>query len=152
MTHLEKVKNWVRTFPAHTIISAFQVDYTDKIPNNGGIFPSGLVELSRHKDIMGNTTIRNQLNFGLYYVFEKATDDDIGATYNADWVLDFQEWVQEQSVCGSAPVFGDEPANEIIKAQNGVLYDTDEDGTAMYMVQLSVQFTKKIRSESPWLI
>ena len=152
MTHLEKVRSWLQTFPAHAIISEFQVDYTDQIPNNGGIFPSGLVEISRRRDIMGNTTIQNQLNFGLSYVFEKATDDDVSATYNADWILDFQEWIQEQSARGSAPVFGDDPKSEIIKAQNGVLYDTDQNGTAMYMVQLSVNFTKKTRSESPWMI
>ncbi len=152
MTHLEKMKQWIKTFPKHAIISEFKVDYTDQIPDTGGIFPSGLTELSRHRDILGNTTIQNQLNFGLYYVFEKATGDDVGATYNAGWILDFQEWIQEQSVRGCAPVFGDDPSSVIIKAQNGVLYDTDQNGTAMYMVQLSVKFTKKIRSESLWLI
>ena len=65
--------------------------------------------------------------------------------------MDFQEWVQEQSVIGIAPTFGDEPESETITAQNGVLYDADEGGTAMYMVQLSVQFMKKYEVKNKWL-
>lgn len=97
--------------------------------------------MSRTEDILGNVTVVNQYNFGLYYVLEKALGDDAGAELNAGWIMDFQEWVQEQSARGLAPRFGDE-GREIIRAQNGVLYEADEEGTATYMVQLSVQFKK----------
>ena len=101
------------------------------------------MEVSRRRDILGNVSVTNQYNFGLYYVFEKSPGDDTGATINADWIMDFQEWVQEQSVTRQAPTFGDVPNQEIIMAQNGVLYGADGEGTATYMVQLSVQFIKK---------
>jgi len=142
MTALEKLKTWLTTYEGHDILSEFYVDYTDKVPSNGGVFPNGLVEISRRKDILGNTIVENQYNFGLYYVFKKSPGDDSGAIINADWVMDFQEWVQEQSIIGAAPAFGDEPRTEKIIAQNGMLYEADEEGTAMYMVQLSVQFKK----------
>lgn len=152
MTALEKLKNWLRTYEGFDILSSFQVDYTDQIPANGGVFPSGLVEVSRSTDIFGNVVVLNQYNFGLYYVFEKAPGDDTGATVNADWIMDFQEWAQQQSVSGAAPVFGDEPSSEKILAQNGVLYAADEEGLATYMVQLSVQFIKKFEVKNEWLI
>lgn len=152
MSDLEKICSWIATFPDHQKLTDFQVDYTDAVPNNGGIFPSGLVEVSRTRDIFGTTTVENQYNFGLYYVFEKAAGDEEGAAINADWVMDFQKWVQDQSIRGLAPTFGDDPRTERIQAQNGVLYAADEEGTATYMVQLSVNFTKTIRSESKWLI
>ena len=152
MTALEKVRAWLSMFPDFDILSAFQVDYTDQVPSNGGIYPSGLVEVERRQDIMGNITVTNQYNFGLYYVFEKAAGDDIGATLNADWLMSFQEWAQEQSITGIAPVFGDVPGAEKIIAQNGVLYETDEGGTATYMVQLSVQFKKKYEVKNKWMI
>lgn len=151
MTALEKIRSFVKSYPGSDIFRNFHVDYTDQIPFNGGVFPSGLVEVSRNRDIVGNATVRNQYNFGLYYVFEKSPGDDDGAAENAGWVMDFQEWVQEQSVLGAAPVFGDDPKSEKITAQNGVLYDADEEGTAMYMVQLSVQFIKNYEEENPWL-
>ena len=126
--------------------------YTDQIPNNGGAFPSGLVEVSRKTDLMGNITVIDQYNFGLYYVFSKAPGDSIGAEVNADWVMDFQEWVQAQSVRGMAPAFGDIPGQERITAQNGVLYAAEDEGLATYMVQLSVRFAKYFPTTDPWYI
>lgn len=142
MSELEKIRNWISCYPGYNILNQFDVDFTDKIPSSGGIFPSGLVEISRTADILGNVTVRNQYNFGLYYVFAKAPGDDVGAAVNADWIMDFQKWVQNQSISRTAPAFGSDPGSERIQAQNGVLYATDEEGTATYMVQLSVTFTK----------
>lgn len=138
MNALETVKKWLETYPGYDILSAFQVDYTDQIPANGGIFPAGLVEVSRTEDIVGNVTVQNQYNFGLYYVLEKAPGDDTGAAINADWIMDFQEWVQEQSVTKAVPQFGDKTISA--KAQNGALYDATDEGTATYMVQLSINY------------
>lgn len=153
MTDLEKLKNWISTFPGFDILSQFNVDYTDQIPANGGIYPTGLVEIIRTRDITGDTVVRNQYNFGLYYVFLKAQGDDNLSSDNADWIIEFQKWVQEQSVLGKAPVFGNYKTNEEqIKAQNGVLYSADEEGTATYMVQLSVEFYKRFKGENKWQI
>lgn len=142
MTDLEKLREWIKTFPGADKLRAFQVDFADAVPGMASIAPAGLVEVSRTLDIWGDVTVQNQYNFGLYYVLQKAPQDDVGATENADWVMDFQSWVQEQSARGIAPVFGDEPRSERIQAQNGVLYAADEEGTATYMVQLSANFTK----------
>lgn len=151
MTPLEKIRNWLSSYPGFNILGQFQVDYTDQIPANGGVFPSGLTEISRVPDIFGNVTVENQYNFGLYYVFEKAPGDDAGATVNADWIMDFQEWAQEQSIIGAAPVFGDIPKDERILAQNGILYEATDEGLATYMVQLSVRFKRKIEVQNKWL-
>jgi len=101
---------------------------------------------------MGNVTVSNQYNFGLYYVFEKAPGDSRGAAVNADWIMDFQEWVQARSALGEAPVFGDVPQRERIMAQNGELYTAGDQGLATYMVQLSVQFVKYFPTTDPWFI
>lgn len=151
MTALEKMKQWIAAYPGFDILDSFQVDYVDRaMPGNAGIAPSGLVEVERRADIVGNITATNQYNFGVYCVFEKADGDDVGAAINADWVMDFQEWVQAQSAMGLAPVFGDVPGDEHITAQNGVLDETDE-GAGTYMVQLSVTFTKKYEVKNKWL-
>lgn len=140
MTPIETIKNWIATYPGHNILSEFSVDYTDQIPANGGIFPAGLTEVSRTQDVTGDTLVQNQYNFGLYYVFEKSPGDDEGAEVNADWIMDFQQWVQEQSITGNCPKFGDRTTE--IKAQNGSMYDANAEGLATYMVQLSVSFEK----------
>lgn len=142
MTDLEKIKNFVSTYPGFDILGQFDVDYTDQVPSTGAIFPSGLTEIARREDILGNVTLTNQYNFGLYCVFAK--DGNLNAAANADWVMDFQNWVQEQSVKGLAPRFGSMGEKETIKAQNGVMYDQADEGMATYMVQISVQFKKYI--------
>lgn len=151
MNALEKITNFIRSYPGADILRDFRVDYTDQIPANGGIFPSGLVEISRKADIFGNVTVTNQYNFGLYYVFEKAPGDNEGASVNADWLMDFQEWVQARSVLGEAPAFGDVPRDEKITAQNGVLYSAGDEGLATYMVQVAVRFIKKFEVKNPWV-
>ncbi len=143
MTALEKVKDWLGNYPGFDILSTFQVDYTSEVPGCGGLFPAGLVELGRRRDILGNTTVENQYNFALYYVLEKAPGDDTGAAENAAWLMDFQEWVQEQSICGAMPRFGNTSARETAKAENGTLYEVDGEGTALYSVQLSIRFEKR---------
>ena len=147
-TDLDKLKAWIGSYPGHDILGQFAVDYTDQIPGNGGIFPNGLVEISRKEDILGNVEVENQYNFGLYYVLTKSPEDLAGAEENAEWLMDFQRWVQEQSVRHLAPTFGDSPRTERITAQNGTLYGADADGTAMYMVQLSVKFTKNYKEDA----
>ena len=116
MTAIEIISNFIKSYPGSDIFQKFHVDYTDNIPFNGGVFPSGLVEISRKKDILGNAYVTNQYNFGIYCIFEKSQGDDVGAAENADWVMDFQEWVQKQSILGIAPTFGDVPGKEKITA------------------------------------
>lgn len=151
MTALDKIQNWVKTFPKFDVLSAFSVDYTAAEPANGGLMPSGLVEVSRKTDIFGNAAVTNQYNFTLYFVFFKAPGDDSGAEENAQWLMDFQDWVQAQSATGAAPIFGDVPRSEIIRAQNGVLAEADNEGTAIYSVSLSVQFIKNYEVKNIWL-
>ena len=102
------------------------------MPSSGAVFPQGLQEIERRTYITGAVCVTNQSNFGLYFTFAKSAGDDEGAKINADWVNDFQHWVQE-------PV--------IARAQNGVLYEAEAEGTATYMVVLSLRYTKTYESE-----
>lgn len=142
MTDLEKVRQWLGTYPGIIPMKGLKVDYFSPNPDNGSIDPSGLIEVSRTSDIMGNVTAENQYNFALYFVLLKSPGDDEGATDNATLLMDFQRWVQEQSIRKLVPAFGDDPDTETVKAQNGALYAADEEGTAIYMVQLSINFIK----------
>lgn len=150
MTALGKIQQWIQSFPEYDALESFQADYTSAAPGSGGIMPSGLTEISRTADITGGITVTNQYTFTLYFVFAKAADDAEGSLKNAEWLLAFQEWVQEQSVLGKAPQFGDEKRKETIKAQNGALIGTDEEGTALYSVQLTISFIKKFKEDNVW--
>lgn len=141
---LDRLRAWLATYPDYDILHNMLVDYIDEIPGAVSLMPAGLVEITRTEDILGNVTAQNQYNFGLYLALEKSPGDDIASAYNAGWVLDFQRWVQAQSIAHTAPTFGNiDQRQETIKAQNGALLDTDEKGVAVYIVQLSAEFKTK---------
>lgn len=143
MTDLAKIREWLQTFPQFNRLQGLKVDYYSTQLDNSSIAPSGLQEISRAEDILGNVEVKNQYNFSLEFVLTKSPGDDVGAKENADWLLQFQRWVQEQSVRKLVPTFGDEPATETIKAQNGANTYADIEGNAVYTVLLSITFTKK---------
>lgn len=141
MSDLEKIRTWISSYPGMNTVEGVRIDYYSPQPENGGMPPSGLTEVSRTEDVLGNVTVENQYNFGLYYVLAKAVDDNGEAT-NAEWLINLQKWVQEQSVQRLAPTFGNEPETERIQAHNGALYATNEDGTVTYFVRLTINFKK----------
>lgn len=53
MTALEKIKEWLTTFPDFNILDSLQVDYADCVPGTGSLAPGGLVEVERREDIFG---------------------------------------------------------------------------------------------------
>ena len=140
---LEKMREFVESYPGADILSQLSIDFTDEVPNVGGLFPSGLVEVRRRTDITGTVRVDSQYNFALYAKFEKVPEDDAAGTANAAWLMDFQEWVQGQSATGLAPAFGDDPRSERIQAGNGELYSASDEGTALYVIRISVSFTKR---------
>lgn len=146
-TALERMRAFVASYPDADVLSGLAIDYADRVPDCAGLFPSGLVEVRRRTDLLGNVTCENQHNFALYAVLGKSPGDDEIATRNAEWQMGFQEWVQEQSARGLAPTFGDEPRRERIVAQNGEIYSADDEGTAVYAVRISVSFTKRYEKE-----
>ena len=52
MTDLEKIREWIATYPGTDRLQNLQVDYYGTVADNGNIAPSGLVEISRTEDIL----------------------------------------------------------------------------------------------------
>lgn len=136
MTVLRKIQNWLKTYPQWT--DELRVDYTNAMSGNAGVFPQGIQELSRRQDVVGNVTVTNRLSFTILRV----TGGQQNKEEQAAWLIDFQNWVQQQSVSGNAPTFGDVPAKEKLWAEQGKLKSTSQTGTARYTVRLITEFTK----------
>lgn len=112
---LEKLKVWLSTYPHWE--GTLQVDYTEGRAPNAGLLPKGLEETSRQEDVLGNLQIGCRYQFDLFWKIAEQGDD----AQNAARLLDFQQWVREQSIVGLAPRFGDVPARERIRAEKGGL-------------------------------
>ena len=137
MTDLEKLRQWLLTYPKWGQ-GRLQVEYTDALPGNLGLFPTGLQEVSRRQDVLGNITVKNRYHFVLYRVAARQENNE----ENALWLLEFQNWVQAQSAGGLAPHFGDEPSSERLWAENGKLKEASQTGTGIYAVALTAEFVK----------
>lgn len=142
MNPLDSIMEWLTNYKGFDRLQDLRVDYYSQQPDNGSIDPSGVQIISITENIIGTKTVDMQYNFGVYFVLAKDPGDEETAVDNAAWVMDFQNWVNEQSILQLAPRFGDVPKSEIIKAQNGAVTAADNEGVAIYMVQLSVNFTK----------
>ena len=130
---LDELKQWLQTFPRWE--GTLQLDYAECVPGNNGLYPRGMTELSRREDVLGNVKTRCSYTFTLQRAAAAGEE-------NAQWLLDFQNWVAQQEHLGLAPKFGDEPKSERLRAFEGRLENQAQTGCALYTVQLYAEFTK----------
>lgn len=137
MTNLTKLRNWLLTFPLWDEGWVLHTDRTEAEPGNGGLYPLGAQELGRLEDVVGNVTVRCRYRFYLYRVTQQADPQA-----NAQWLLELQEWIRQQSATGAAPQFGDDPKQERLRAEKGKLNEVSQTGTGTYIVTLTAEFIK----------
>ena len=137
MTDLTTLSSWLLTFPGWDEGWVLHTDRTEAEPENTGLFPLGAEELSRREDVLGNVTVRCRYRFYLYRVAQQSDPQA-----NARWLLEFQQWVQQQSAIGAAPRFGDDPKAERLRAEKGKLSEASQTGTGTYVVTLTAEFVK----------
>lgn len=138
MTDLERLKQWLLSYPDWERGKLMYIDFTDAVPGNAGLFPVGLEEVGRKRDITGRVTVENRYHFALYRVSAGEADN----MEEAQWLLGFQNWVQSQCAAGLAPTFGAVPRSERIQAEMGKRYRVDQVGTGIYMVRLTASFIR----------
>lgn len=131
MKDLEKLRRWLLTFPGWP--GELSVDKM-QAGSATGLFPLGLEETDRKEDFLGNAQAVCRYRFALYTRLNPGQDC-------AQWLLDFQNWVQQQSIAGLAPRFGDIPHAERLQAREGVCKDPGVLGT--YAVTLIADFVRE---------
>lgn len=123
---LERLQSWLRTYPGwENATTAGSIE----------LFPLGYEELWRKEDILGN------LRLGCRYRFTLCRRAAGNREANAQWLVDFQSWVRQQSALGYAPSFGDDPAFARIQALQGSFKEGGQVCTAA--VTLVVDFVKE---------
>lgn len=138
MDVLKRLQAWLTTFPKWEEGKLMYLDFTDGVPGNQGLFPQGQEVLQRKEDVLGNISLSCRYHFALYRVTAGQEDQQ----ENARWLMEFQDWVQQQDAMGLAPKFGDVPEKSHIRAEKGRLSGRKQAGSAMYVVMLTADFTK----------
>lgn len=140
LNSVEKMRAFIQQYPNLSgFTNGIKIDWNDS--KSFGLMPMGQSTISRKEDILGDIILKKQYNFALYA--NRFTIEDVMRIETIGFLDDFSEWIEEQSIRGDAPNFGDNPEAEEISAQNGMLYQMYEDGKAgRYQIQIKVLYEK----------
>lgn len=130
MELLERIKNWLMEYPG--LAGAF-IDKTPQGVGFCGLYPLGAEQQSRKEDILGSVSETWRQSFAL-------RRNDLHSAEVAAWLLDFQDWVRQQSHAGLAPQPG---AKSRVRVEKGRLKASGGAGTATYEVQLIFEYEKE---------
>lgn len=112
-------------------------DRTEEQPNSYALSPAGnsLVK----KDIVGN-----RFYFSTYSFYAKEYDaNEIDRQKTHSFLECFQNWLEDRVDNDDLPVL-EEPFESIdLEMSNGMLFDTYEDGTGLYQLQIKFEYKKK---------
>ena len=131
---LEYLRNWLSNCPY--ITGPITVDYLEVTPNSVGLFSEGTRELSRRQDVSGNVWVTCRSSFSLLRRTIRLSE----GSDNAQWLLDLQGWIKEQSACREISI----PYITRVQAEasNGHLQEDTADGMCVYKVSLDVDYVK----------
>lgn len=147
MSKLEKIREFIAKCPCiDKFTDDIHIDWTDADPGDYGIMPTGESIIRTEEDILGNKILYKQYNVSLYAM--RFTVNDIVRLESSGFLEDFTAWIEEQSFAGTAPIFGDNPAEEYITAQNGMLFQLSDNGkTGRYQIQIQCFYEKHYRKD-----
>ena len=137
MTELKQLLSWLKTYPgwAEEII---HTDYMDGTAGCVAIYPKGVEILSSQEDLLGNAAVKYRCR----YILRRQVAGPESNEKNAQWMMDFQQWVQQQNEMGLTPRFGDVHIAESIQAEKGALKERSGNGLAVYEVTLTAQYVR----------
>lgn len=130
MDLLQSIKHWLMGYPG---LSGILTDKTPHAPGSCGLYPLGAEQKNRREDITGSASEVWRQSFAL-------RRRDLHAEDAAVWLLEFQDWVRQQSHASLAPQPG---AKSRVRAEKGRLVHTNGAGTATYEVQLIFEYEKE---------
>lgn len=130
----DKLLQWLLKFPGWEEVPS--LDFVEDGPGKTGLFPAGLEETGRRTDLLGNVQVDMRYRFALYCRMLPGQD-------GAQWLLDFENWVQQQNAASLIPRFGDIPGREQILVQKGSLQEVSRLETGLCTVTIAVDFVKE---------
>ena len=137
-TDLQRLIDWLKTYTGITSWAISRWTTPTRSPPTA-LCSRSLQEVERTETILGDVTLTNQYNFGLYFTFEKSAEDDVAARSTP--IADGLSALGAGAECPQARTeFRQHPDVGAGQCQNGQLFSVDGCGTAIYMVTLSVTF------------
>lgn len=138
---------WLAGAPAMQGVERFWVDHAAAEAPSAGLWPQGVQVTARRQNLLGETALRCRARFVLRLALPFVPGDETLAAQNAQRLLALRQWLVRESAALRAPAFGDEPAGETLTADAARLEslpNVGSEGTAVYAVTLTAEFTERL--------
>lgn len=127
--------------------------FSPNITDGNGISYTGLGTPVIERDVTIGSTVTYRASFSmdiLRHLIDEISNEEI-----TEFMMEFEQWVIEQSLMGNAPRFGREGYDETMWAQGGILYMVQQPPDvqipfAAYRTNIIIQFQKFYKSEVNW--
>jgi len=141
MSIIKAVQDWLSEYDGMSMrpLSEIRTDLTEEQPSSYALAAAGNSKIS--EDILGNRTYQNSY---IFYARESA-GNEVDRADTHKFLDDFREWLEEKNVQRDLPVLTDGYESDHIEVSNAMLFDVDENGLALYQIQ--IQFIYKKRSD-----
>lgn len=91
------------------------------------------------RDVIGNVSMTKQANLVLY--IRRFSKDDFSRLDIANFLPNFEAWVEHENIFGKPPRFGIADYNERIWADNGMFWQVTENADVTdYMIQMHINY------------
>ena len=132
---------WLRGAPALGDLRALWVDDLPPFPFAAGLFPAGSTVTACRFNLLGERIERCRARWTLRLVLPHGTHS---AAENARRLETLCGWIAQAAADGTAPRFGNtEPEGETLAAA-ARLEKTGDEGTAVYAVELTAGYTRRL--------
>jgi len=140
--HIEKLEEWLETYPDFDFDGFFRVYEYMPFPSqgSGALVPTETMS-AISQDIVGETSVTRNHYVTLYA--RKSGIDDVTNKANPEFLTDFHHWVVEEQIFGTIPKFGNvDTDRELLEIAGAVRWQNPEGGpgTEDYMWQLRLQY------------
>ncbi len=130
----QKIGEWINGCPFVSEIHPTETMLVYGGANEGNVLPEPLV----HKDMLGNVAVQKQVNLRIIMKTETLLNHDFATEY----LFNLENWIEQQSLSGLAPIIGDEPDNEHIWADSSRYTPSGASETGEFSVPIHIQFKK----------
>lgn len=147
MSKIQKIREFIAGCPfMDKFTNDVHIDWTSENIGDYGLIPTGESVIETQRDVLENKVIYKRYDVSLCAMH--FTVNDIIRIESNGFLEEFIQWIEQQSNTGSAPTFGDNPADEYMTAANGMLYQLSSDGTTgRYEIKIQCFYEKNYNKE-----
>ncbi|HCA29832.1 MAG TPA: hypothetical protein DEP23_09820 [Ruminococcaceae bacterium] len=139
MNVIKSVQAWLEGFTGLEFKSFQEIltDFTEELPSSYALAPAGNSKVT--EDIMGNRTYQNSY---ILYAREPA-GNEVDRAENYDFLEALNDWIEEQDDKRNYPQLPDSRKVESITVSNIMMFGVDDNGSAVYQIQMQLIYTKR---------